>query len=81
MLKHSYKQGFSNVTRIKYSKLGDKNIYEEMEYNGEYLLLLMWVFIYKFDSNNYFIRYKVCLYGKRDLQYIKEDIYVVILVT
>jgi hypothetical protein len=41
ILKHPYKQDFSNVARIEYSKLGDKNIYKEMEYNSEYLLLLI----------------------------------------
>jgi hypothetical protein len=41
MLKYSYKQDFSNVTRIEYSKLRDKNIYKEIEYNGEYLLLFI----------------------------------------
>jgi hypothetical protein len=79
MLKHSYKQNFSNATRIKYSKLGDKNIYEEVEYNSKYLLLFMWVFTYKFDSNSYLIRYKARLYSKGDLQHTKEDIYAIIL--
>jgi hypothetical protein len=41
ILKYPYKQGFSNAARIKYSKLGDKNIYEEVEHNSEYLLLLI----------------------------------------
>jgi hypothetical protein len=41
MLKHPYKQGFSNITRVEYNKLGDKNIYEEVEYNSEYLLLFI----------------------------------------
>jgi hypothetical protein len=67
MLKYPYKQDFSNAARIEYSKLGDKNIYEEVEYNSEYLLLLIWVFIYKFDNNNYLIRYKVCFCNKGDL--------------
>jgi hypothetical protein len=63
MLKYPYKQGFSNAARIKYNKLGDKNIYKKIEYNSEYLLL----FIYKFDSNSYLIRYKVYFCGKGDL--------------
>jgi hypothetical protein len=41
MLKHPYKQDFSNAARIKYGKLGDKNMYEKMEYNGKYLLPLI----------------------------------------
>jgi ABC-type Fe3+ transport system substrate-binding protein len=41
MLKHPYKQGFSNTTRVKYGKLGDKNIYKEVEYNNKYLLLFI----------------------------------------
>jgi hypothetical protein len=41
MLKYPYKQDFSNAARIKYSKLGDKNIYKEIEYNSEYLLLFI----------------------------------------
>jgi hypothetical protein len=75
MLKYSYKQGFSNAARVKYGKLGDKNIYEEVEHNGEYLLLLMWVFTYKFDSNSYLIRYKAYLCGRGDLQHTEEDTY------
>jgi hypothetical protein len=67
MLKYPYKQGFSNATRVEYSKLRDKNMYEEVEYNGEYLLLLIWVFTYKFDSNGYLIRYKARLCGRGDL--------------
>jgi hypothetical protein len=67
ILKYPYKQGFSNAARVEYGKLGDKNIYEEIEYNSEYLLLFMWVFTYKFDSNNYLIRYKACLCSKGDL--------------
>jgi hypothetical protein len=41
MLKYPYKQNFSNATRIKYSKLRNKNIYKEIEYNSKYLLLLI----------------------------------------
>jgi hypothetical protein len=41
MLKYPYKQGFSNATRIEYSKLGNKNIYKEIEYNNKYLLLFI----------------------------------------
>jgi hypothetical protein len=51
-----------------------------MEYNNEYLLLLIWVFTYKFNSNNYLIRYKTRLCGKGDLQHIEEDIYAITLV-
>jgi hypothetical protein len=41
MLKYSYKQDFSNAARVEYSKLRDKNIYKEIEYNSEYLLLFI----------------------------------------
>jgi hypothetical protein len=75
MLKHPYKQGFSNAARVEYGKLGDKNMYEEVEHNGEYLLPLMWVFTYKFDSNGYLIRYKARLCGRGDLQHTEEDTY------
>jgi hypothetical protein len=80
MLKYLYKQGFSNVARVEYGKLGDKNIYEEVEYNSKYLLLFIWVFTYKFDNNSYFIRYKACFCGKGDLQHTKKDIYAAILI-
>ncbi len=32
------------------------------------LLPLTWVFIYKFNTEGYLIKYKVCLYVKGDLQ-------------
>jgi hypothetical protein len=51
-----------------------------MEHNGEYLLLLMWVFTYKFDNNGYLIRYKARFYGRGDLQYTEEDTYATTLV-
>jgi hypothetical protein len=41
ILKHPYKQGFSNATRVEYSKLKNKNIYKEIKYNNKYLLLLI----------------------------------------
>jgi hypothetical protein len=65
MLKYPYKQGFSNITRV--------------EYNNKYLLLLIWVFTYKFNNNSYFIRYKACFYSRGDLQYTEEDTYIAIL--
>jgi hypothetical protein len=41
MLKYPYKQGFSNAARVEYSKLRDKNIYEEIKHNSKYLLLFI----------------------------------------
>jgi hypothetical protein len=42
-------------------------MYKEIEYNNKYLLLFIKVFTYKFNSNSYFIRYKVYFYNKGDL--------------
>jgi hypothetical protein len=55
-------------------------MYKEVEYNGKYLLLLMWVFTYKFDSNSYLIRYKAYFCDKGDLQHTEENIYTIILI-
>ena len=40
---------------------------------------LMWVFTYKFDSNEYLLKYKAHLVAQGDLQTITKEIYAAIL--
>jgi hypothetical protein len=54
MLKYPYKQGFSNVARIKYSKLRDKNIYKEIKHNNKYLFTNSIVTVILFDTKYIF---------------------------
>ena len=50
------------------------------EASNEQILLLKWVFKYKFDSNGYLQKLKAWLYVRGDLQVTKEETYAATLV-
>ena len=69
MLCHPYKKGFLATVNKKYSNLECQNTFwvVKLIIAISKLLLLMWVFIYKFDDDDYFIKYKARIVTQDDL--------------
>jgi hypothetical protein len=85
ILKHKYTKGFIEAARIKYSTLISQTMWTEVtqeQLNSTIFLLVRWVFIYKYDNNNYITGFKARLVIRRDLQIQRlQDIYTAILAT
>ena len=83
MLKHSFKNKFLTAVNRKYSNLEHQDTFHYVNYftASSKTLSLKWVFIYKFDENNYLIKFKARICVHKDLQNsTKLDIYTIILI-
>jgi hypothetical protein len=83
ILKYKYTKGFIEVARIEYSILMSQTIWTEVtqeQLNSIILLLVRWVFTYKYDNNDYVTGFKAKLVVRGDLQIQRfQDIYTIIL--
>jgi hypothetical protein len=71
MLKHKYTKGFIEAARIEHSILMSQTTWTEVtqeQLNGATPLLVRWVFIYKYDNNDYVTGFKARLIVRGDLQ-------------
>ena len=83
MLKHLYAIKFKKAVDKEFNVLLNKGTFEYIDKskaNTKQLLLLMWVFTYKFDQDGYLIKHKARLVARGDLQYTIEDTYVATLI-
>lgn len=79
MLKHQHTTKFKKVADKEFYTLLNKGTFEYV-YKSQIdknilLLLLIQVFIYKFDKDGYLLKHKARLVVQGDLQYIVEDIH------
>ena len=70
MLRHPHKKGFLAAANKKYSDLECRNTFRVVKLTTAIpkLLPLMWVFTYKFDDDDYLIKYKARIVARGDLQ-------------
>ena len=82
---HSYKEGFILAIQKEYDSLLAKGTFEEVaikDTNNAYIILNMWLYTYKFDTDDFLERYKVRLVIRGDLtRFIYEDIYTATLIS
>lgn len=83
MLSHPHSDGFRHAAEVKYLALkarGTWEIIDKTRYEVIQLVPLKWIFIYKFDENGFFNKYKARLVMKKDLQKMNiQDVYAVTL--
>ena len=79
MLKHEHSIEFKKAADKEFEALLQKGTFEYVEKSKidskAQVLLLMWVFTYKFDEDGYFLKHKARLVAQGDLQYTAEDTY------
>jgi hypothetical protein len=71
ILKYKYTKGFIETARIEYSTLISQTTWIEItqeQLNGIILLLVRWVFTYKYDNNDYITGFKARLVVRGGLQ-------------
>jgi hypothetical protein len=75
MLNHRFFQKF-NLTVIKeLVQLKKRKTFELIEKKNQSTISLTWVFKYKYDINDFLIKFKARLCAREDLQMIKRDTY------
>jgi hypothetical protein len=73
MLRHSHVEEFIKVAQMKYNVIETKKTWKIVDKRDNYKLIsLKWIFIYKFDSNDFFFKYKTRIVIRDDLQKINN---------
>jgi hypothetical protein len=73
MLRHSYVKEFLKTAQIKYDVIEAKKTWKIVDKRNDYKLIsLKQVFIYKFDENDFFFKYKTRIVIRDDLQKINN---------
>jgi hypothetical protein len=79
MLRHSHAEEFIKAAQMKYDVIKTRRTWEIVNKRDDYKLIsLKWVFIYKSDSNDFFIKYKARIVIRDDLQKVNnvQNVYV-----
>ena len=81
MLSHSFKDQFLAAATKKYTDLEYHDIFYLIQRAGlATILFLIWIFIYKFDTDDYVTKFKTCLCVRENLQdQFNHDIYAAML--
>jgi hypothetical protein len=73
MLRHSHAEKFLKVAQMKYDAIETKRIWKIVDKRDDYKLIsLKWVFIYKFDSDDFLSKYKARIVIRDDLQKVNN---------
>jgi hypothetical protein len=79
MLRHSHVEEFLKVAQMKYNVIEAKETWKIVDKRDDYKLIsLKWIFIYKFDSNDFLFKYKARIVIRDDLQKVNnaQNVYV-----
>jgi hypothetical protein len=76
MLRHRFFQKFQMIAQKKIFELKKRNTFSWVEKANQSRILLIWVFKYKFDIDDYLKKVKTRLCVKDDLQSIDQNTYV-----
>jgi hypothetical protein len=80
MLRHSHAEEFLKTAQMKYDVIKTKKTWKIVDKWDDYKLIsLKWIFIYKFDSNDFLFKYKTRIVIRDDLQKINnaQNVYAV----
>ena len=82
MLKYCFVKKFQLIVIQKIKKFAQRKIYEliEKKNQNQIKIFFIWIFKYKFDTNDYFIKFKTRLCVKKNLQTTYENTYATILI-
>jgi hypothetical protein len=73
MLRHSHVEKFSKVAQVKYDVIETKKTWKIVDKRDDYKLIsLKWIFIYKFDLNDFLFKYKARIVIRDDLQKVNN---------
>jgi hypothetical protein len=81
MKKHRFVKKFQQATVEEMIGLNKRNTYQIMKKSKKSRILLIWVFKYKFDINDYLNKFKTRLCVQDDLQTTKQDTFAITLAT
>jgi hypothetical protein len=79
MLRHSHAEKFLKTAQMKYDVIKTKKIWKIIDKKNDYkLIFLKWIFIYKFDFDDFLFKYKARIVIYDDLQKINnvQNVYV-----
>ena len=81
MLKHRFMKKFQLAAIKEIEKFAQRKIYEliKKKNQNQIKIFFIWIFKYKFNTDDYFIKFKIRLCVKENLQTIYENIYATIL--
>ena len=69
LIKHPHAEGFRQAAKLEYEALQVKDTFKMIQQPPNVnLLLLKWVFTYKFNKEGYLTKYKACICMKGDCQ-------------
>jgi hypothetical protein len=73
MLRHLHVEEFLKAAQIKYDVIATKKTWKIVDKRDDYtLILLKWIFIYKFNSKNFLFKYKARIMIRDDLQKVNN---------
>lgn len=74
MLRHEHAEGFKKAADLGYNTMTSMKTWDVVpKQPGHTPLPLMWRFLYKFDENGYFTKYKARVCARGDLQSVSEE--------
>jgi hypothetical protein len=79
MLQHLHAEEFLKIAQIKYNVIETKRTWKIVNKRDDYKLIsLKWIFIYKFNSNDFLFKYKIRIVIRDDLQKVNnaQNVYV-----
>ncbi len=82
MLRHPHAEKFRKAAQIEYDAIENRDTWQIVNRldENQQIISLKWIFIYKTDSNDYLIKYKVRIMIRDDLQMIdSQDVYAITL--
>jgi hypothetical protein len=80
MLRHRFFQKFQMIAQKEFFELKKRDIFSWIEKANQSRILLIWVFKYKFDINDYLKKFKTRLCVKDDLQSTDQNTYAITLI-
>jgi hypothetical protein len=80
MLRHRFSQEFQMTAQKEFFELKKKNIFSWVKKANQSRILFIWVFKYKFDTNDYLKKFKTRLCVKSDFQSTNQNIYAITLI-
>jgi hypothetical protein len=73
MLRHSHAEKFLKVAQMKYDVIETTKIWKIVDKRNDYnLIFLKWIFIYKFDFDDFLFKYKIRIVIRDDLQKVNN---------
>jgi hypothetical protein len=81
MLKHWFSQEFQMIAQKEFFELKKRDIFSWVKKANQSRILLIWVFKYKFDTDDYLKKFKTRLCVRSDLQSTNQNTHAITLMT